>query len=419
MERPPSAYKAHRCSFDPDRQDLYLRLGTVTVFVRDRERSLKFYLDQLGFYLAFDVDFPSGSHWLAVAPPDGTAVLALVVPSPGSEESRLVGRSTQVVFLTEDVFAKYEEWRQRGVQFLHPPQKQTWGAVSTSFEDIDGNLFTLLAFDEMTSEIEDQRRAHARKIESDRRAAREIEVARQVQARLLPQTQPPLRTLEYAGVCIQARHVGGDYYDYLDLGKERLGLVIGDVSGKGTAAALLMASLQAHLHNQSAAYWSRPFTPFALEQPERFLRSVNYLFCENTPEGAYATLFFAEYDDKLRRLRYANCGHPSAILLREDGTLERLDSTSTVVGLFKEWTCPAREIQLLPRDILALYTDGATEAFDKSGEEFGEARLIESLCRHREKFPRELFAAVIADVQQFSTGEQGDDITLVVCKGTD
>src|SRR2546422_5641891 len=115
---------------------------------------------------------------------------------------------------------------------------------------------------------------------------------------------PPLKTLDCKGVYLQARQVGGDYYDFLDLGRERLGLVIGDVSGKGIAAALLMANLQAHLHNQRATYWSRPFTPFALGQPERFLRSVNGLFYENTTNGAYATLFFAEYDDKLRRLRY-------------------------------------------------------------------------------------------------------------------
>ena len=160
-----------------------------------------------------------------------------------------------------------------------------------------------------------------------------------MQARLFPQTLPPLTTLEYAGICIQARQVGGDYYDFLDLGRERLGLVIGDIAGKGIAAALLMANLQANLRSQCA---------IALDQPQRFLRSVNQLFFENTTESAYATLFFAEYDDQARRLRYANCGHLCALLLRSDNTLERLDSTATVLGLFKEWDCSIGERQLSP-----------------------------------------------------------------------
>src|SRR6266536_1098739 len=202
-----------------------------------------------------------------------------------------------------------------------------------------------------THALEAQRRAIAEKMESERRAAQELEIAKQVQARLFPQTLPLLRTLEYAGTCIQARKVGGDYYDFLDLGGERLGFVIGDISGKGIAAALLMANLQANLRSQCAT---------AFDQPQRMLRSVNRLFCENTPEGAFATLFFAEYDDNAGYLRYANCGHLAALLLRSDTTLERLDSTATVLGVFREWDCSIGECRLLPGDTLALYTDDIT-----------------------------------------------------------
>src|SRR5436305_14667577 len=97
---------AHKCSFHPDRRDPYLRLGTVTVFVRDQERSLRFYLDQLGFGLAFDDQLPTGGRWLAVSPPDGTALLGLEAPKPDSEEYKLIGRPTQIAFLTEDILAK-------------------------------------------------------------------------------------------------------------------------------------------------------------------------------------------------------------------------------------------------------------------------------------------------------------------------
>lgn len=414
-----STHRTHACSFQPDRQDPYLRLSTITVYVRDQDRSLKFYLDQLGFDLIQNTRSPGGDRWLTVAPPDGTAMLALVAPAHDSAEYKLIGRPTEVVFLTENVPAKFDEWRRRGVRFRHSPEALPGGTMCVRFEDVDGNLFTLLGYDEIAWEVEEQRRVHAEKLEAEKRTAHDLEFARQVQARLFPQTQPPLSTLEYAGMCIQARHVGGDYYDFLDLGRERVGLVIGDISGKGTAAALLMASLQAHFHNQCASYWSRPFTPFALEQPERFLRSVNQLFYENTAEGAYATLFFAEYDDKLRRLRYANCGHLSGILQRNDGTLEKLDSTSTVMGMFKEWACPARDVELFPRDTLVLYTDGATEACNQAGEEFGEARLLESLRRNCERCPQDLLAAVIGDVRHFSAEQQYDDITVVVCRGRD
>jgi serine phosphatase RsbU (regulator of sigma subunit)/predicted enzyme related to lactoylglutathione lyase len=412
----PSPFQAHRCSFHPDRQDPYVRLGAVTIFVHDQDQSRRFYLDQLGFCLAFEASLQSADRSLAVTPPDGTAVLSLVAPKPGSEEYKLIGRSTQIVFLTEDVFAKFEEWSKRGVRFHHPPQVQPWGAISATFEDVDGNSFTLLGYDEVTREVQAQRRAHAERFESEHRSSQELELARQVQARLFPQTQPALSTLEYAAVCIQARHIGGDYYDFLDLGRGQLGLVVGDVSGKGVAAALLMANLQAHLRNQSATYSSRPYTPFVLEQPQRFLVSVSRLFYENTADSAFATLFFAEYDDKLRRLRYANCGHLPALLLRRDDKLERLEATGTVLGLFKGWDCSAGERHLFPGDTVAFYTDGVTESFNEAGEEFGESRLIEALRQHRELSPQNLLVSLVDRVRSFSPHEQRDDITLVVAR---
>jgi serine phosphatase RsbU (regulator of sigma subunit) len=216
-----------------------------------------------------------------------------------------------------------------------------------------------------------------------------------------------MTALEYAGMCIQARQVGGDYYDFLNLGQERLGLVIGDIAGKGIAAALLMANLQANLRSQCA---------IALEQPQQFLESVNRQFFENTTDSAYATLFFAEYDNKMRRLRYANCGHLAALLIRSDETIERLDSTGTVLGLFQEWDCSIRECQLFAGDTLVLYTDGVTESFNGQGDEFGEARLIQSLRRNRERAPDALIASVLRDVQNFSGHEQHDDITLIAAK---
>ena len=114
------------------------------------------------------------------------------------------------------------------------------------FEDVDGNRFSLIEIDEATRALEAERRANAAKWEAERQAAHDLAIAKEVQSRLFPQRQPPLRTLAYAGLCYPARAVGGDYYDFLDLGNERLGLVICDIAGKGMAAALLMANLQAN-----------------------------------------------------------------------------------------------------------------------------------------------------------------------------
>jgi len=414
------------------RQDLHLRLHCVNIFVRDQDRSLRFYLDQLGFHLALDARLQSGDRWVAVAPPDGSAILSLVVPKPSSPEYKLIGRSTQVVFVTEDVASKFQEWSKRGVRFQSTPRLRRikydqkpqvplsnessmllgegtpiWGGVFARFRDIDGNTFSLVSFDEVTHALEAQRRAIREKLEFERRLGQELEIAKQVQAQLFPQTLPPLRTLAYAGTCIQARKVGGDYYDFLDLGQERLGFVIGDISGKGIAAALLMANLQANLRSQCA---------IAVDQPQRFLRSVNQLFCENTPNGSFATLFFAEYDDNAGRLRYANCGHLPALLLRSDDTLERLESTATVLGVFKEWDCTIGECQLRAGDTLALYTDGITESYDAQDEEFGERRLIEALRRNCGPSPQCLMDSIVAEVQKFSPQEQHDDITLIIAK---
>ena len=168
-----------------------------------------------------------------------------------------------------------------------------------------------------------------------------------------------------------------------------------------------MANLQANLRSQSA---------LAVDDPERLLRSVNQLFYENTTDNAYASLIFSEYDDQRRRLRYANCGHLPPLVLRADGSVLRLESTCTVLGMFQEWDCAMAECRLYPGDTLALYTDGITETLNAAGEEFGEQRLIDALRRHRALGPRKLLGAIVDEVKNFGSGEQDDDITLIIAR---
>ena len=423
----------------------FLSIHAVRVYVRDLDRSLDFYVRQLDFRVVIDTRLQSGERWVAVSPPDGTTILALVAPRPKTAEYKLIGRTTQVVLVTSDVATKFQEWSRRGVRFLSTPrlrrikylsgssaytdarllgrESPVWGSVSARFRDIDGNVFSLVSFDELTHAIEAERRLAGEKLEAERRVARELEIAKEVQSRLFPQFLPPLSTLEYAGICIQARHVGGDYYDFLDLGSPQrlergatselaaaawhMAFVLADICGKGIAGALLMANLQANLRSRYA---------LALHDFPRLLKSVNQLFYENSPQDRFATMFFAVFDDRTGEMEYANCGHNAALLFRANGTLERLESTTTVIGLFPRWECGSRFVNLAHGDLLVLYSDGVTESLDHGNEEFGEERLIATVRRHRERHPEALISAIVDEVRSFSPHEQSDDITLIVAR---
>ena len=248
----------------------------------------------------------------------------------------------------------------------------------------------------------------AQRMDAERRAEQEMQIARQVQSRLLPQQAPVLKTLETAGKCIQTRAVGGDYYDFLDFGSGKLGLVLADISGKGISGALLMANLQASLRGQYA---------LALDDMRGLLRSVNYLFYKGTENNNYATTFFGIYDDDTRLLRYVNCGHNPPLLVRSCGDVERLEATATVLGLFEDWDCCVAERQIAAGDVLVIYTDGISEAAaSEESEEFGDERLVQSVRRHCGKVADEMMSSIIMEVQEFSQGEQADDMTLIVAR---
>ena len=248
----------------------------------------------------------------------------------------------------------------------------------------------------------------AQRMDAERRSEQEMQIARQVQSRLLPQQAPVLKTLEMAGKCIQTRAVGGDYYDFLDFGSGKLGLVLADISGKGISGALLMANLQASLRGQYA---------LALEDMPRLLRSVNHLFFKSTENNSYATTFFGIYDDETRALRYVNCGHNPPLLVRSGGDVERLAATATVLGLFEDWDCSVDERQIAAGDVLVIYTDGISEAAEsEDSEEYGDERLAQSVRAHRGKAADEMMNSIIMEVQEFSKGEQADDMTLIVAR---
>lgn len=249
--------------------------------------------------------------------------------------------------------------------------------------------------------IDKQAQEAAKRRRAERRAHSEMEIAQHVQQKLFPQKTRASRTIQYGGVCSPAREIGGDYYDFLDLGPGHLGFVLADVSGKGIAAALLMANLQASFRSQSV---------LSFDRPAELLESVNRLFFQSTPTEQYATLFFADYDEASRRLRYWNCGHLAPLLLRADGRVERLESTGTVLGMFREWSCSEAVVDLAPGDTLVMYSDGVTEAGGEDGEEFGEDRLLAVIQATRHQ---KIDAVLDCALQAATRAGQSDDCTLV------
>ena len=244
--------------------------------------------------------------------------------------------------------------------------------------------------------------------QSKRREQSEMELARHVQQKLFPQKTVAMSTITYAGHCVPARVVSGDYYDFLEAGSGLLAFVLADVSGKGMAAALLLANLQASFRSQSN---------LSLMHPGALLRAVNQLFYDSTPAEHYATLFFGLYDDRTRELRYINCGHLAPVVLRANGDVERLDATATVLGLFPQWECDEQSTRLGVGDNLVLFSDGLTDAGIETEREFGEDRLIALLQATRKDQVKRWVERVIESVHNYSPGNQTDDVTVIAIRG--
>ena len=383
----------------------YLRVQAIGVHVHDLDRSLAFYGAALGITIIHPPTQPPGTKLAFVAPPDGAAVLVLLESdAPGGSRG-----APDIAFVTDDLDGRYSEWSQRGVHFRQPPRTVPWSARQAIFLDPDGNAFSLIEADVVSRQLVAERQAAAEREARERRAAQEIEIATQVQAGLFPRRRPPLMTLDYEGLCVQARQVGGDYFDFLDFGGGRLCLVLGDVSGKGLGAALLMANLQAHVRGQFAAHSN---------DIPGLLASVNQLFQESAPAAAYATLFVGAYDDRTRTLRFVNCGHPPPLLCRRDGRIETLETTSGVIGMFEDWKGSARHVTLHEGDVVALYSDGVIEARNAQDEEFGVERLADFLKTSAQQASAAsgVLNRAMSAVQGFAAGEPFDDMTMVIAR---
>lgn len=262
----------------------------------------------------------------------------------------------------------------------------------------------------------------------------EITIAQEVQAQLFPRRISQLARLEVHGFCRPARSVSGDYYDFLHLGSDRLVLAVGDVSGKGISAALLMATIHSAVRaysmegipvfRQAEAVGAgplvvpkyAPIVPGAEASPSTLLSLLNHQLYMSTPLEKYATLFLATYDDDARRLTFSNAGHLPPLLLNSSGNIRRLEHGGTVVGLFEEVRYDEGTVQMHAGDIFLAYSDGVTEPENEFGE-FGEERLIELVHQNRQRPLAQITEIVTAAVDDWiGAAEQPDDITLVLAR---
>jgi phosphoserine phosphatase RsbU/P len=252
---------------------------------------------------------------------------------------------------------------------------------------------------------------------------REMEIAREVQQRLFPQTLPPVEGLEYGGACRPALGVGGDYFDFLALSGGRLGIAIGDVSGKGVPAALLMASLQASVRGQAQS---------GAASLARLMETVNQLVFDASPSNRYATFFYGEYETGARRLRYVNAGHNPPMVFRPAETggpvlaagpkagaaeVARLETGGPVVGMFRAASYEEGEVELEPGDTIVMFTDGISEAMNAADDEWGEEELARAARASLGRPAAETIARIMEAADRFAGGApQHDDMTLVVLR---
>ena len=292
--------------------------------------------------------------------------------------------------------------------------KDQLAALQVSFNSMTDNLEKLIA------EQKEKERLQS-----------ELEIAHEVQAQLFPRVNVGTSSLELHGICRPARIVSGDYYDFLSYGPEQVMIAVGDISGKGISAALLMATIHSAVRayeqeqlvsvttataygttGRLAAVEARVAPP----SPAQMLWLLNRHLFQSTQPEKYATLFLGFYDDEKHRLTYANAGHLPPIVLGADGSVRRLETGGTVVGLFPDRDYEEETVELYPGDIFVAFSDGITEPENEFGE-FGEDRLIETIAAYRHQALERITEHTISAVQDWiGSTEQPDDITLVLAR---
>ncbi len=252
--------------------------------------------------------------------------------------------------------------------------------------------------------------AFAKEAAQKERLNAEIEIAREVQERLFPQELPKVKGLDYFGGCRPALGVGGDYYDFIELPDGKFGFAIGDVSGKGIGASLMMASLQASLRGQAI---------HSGDDLATLMTHVNRLVYEASTTNRYATFFYSQFDATTGQLSYVNAGHNPPFLIRADGSVENLTVGGPVIGMLPPMIVSYEmgTIELRIGDMLVGFTDGISEAMNSEEEEWGENAMLDELKQLTEIPSSEILTRIVASADRFADGaEQHDDMTMIVIR---
>ena len=279
----------------------------------------------------------------------------------------------------------------------------------------EDQLGTLAAsFNQMTEYVQDLVKERVQK----ERLERELEIAKEVQERLFPENAPKMDRLDLAGVCLPARIVSGDYYDFLPLGTDELGLALGDICGKGISAALLMTNLQATL--RSNVLNLRKHNGLSEDKSVAALvERLNNQIYSYTSANKFASFFYALYNEKQQTLTYCNAGHNPPLYF-ENGSVRRLVVGGTVVGIFADSKYDQETIHLKSGDLLVAYTDGIVESINEYGEEFGENRLIQLVSENRHLSAEKMKELIFQQVLAWSFAEErDDDMTMIIAKITE
>lgn len=351
-------------------------------------------------------------HWVSVMTTPGLIVNHAATSTLGSMKSgalivlaTVIGSLLFIELLAVISSIKLTRTLTRTVHDLYQGTRQVEaGDFSHRIPLRTGDQLSALAtsFNSMTARVQDL----IEEVKEKEKLEAELEIARQVQAQLFPKNVPKLPRLELAGLCHPARVVSGDYYDFIPLDSGATALAIGDVSGKGISAALVMAGVQSSLHAQLSTAAAGGLSTATI------VARLNRQLFESTPPEKYATFYCALYDDQNGTLVYTNAGHLAPILIRGD-KIVRLEPNGTVVGLFPDFPYEQASIQLESGDLLGAFTDGITECESSSGEQFGEERLAGLLLRHRDRPLDEILRTVIDAVADWAGGVDNQDDTTI------
>jgi serine phosphatase RsbU (regulator of sigma subunit) len=283
--------------------------------------------------------------------------------------------------------------------------------VHSGWQMLFRNLLTISGFTTVVlfvHSLAEQRRSLSRQVRAQRDAlSAELRRAAEVQQRLLPREAPVIPGCEFAGMMSPAKQLGGDYYDYIPLPQGHMGLVIADVSGKGTEAALFMPSIEVALRMDASASM----------RTDEILSTLNKVLYEVADQTRYITIFYAKLDPVSRTLQYTNAGHPPPLILRESEEPIWLLEGGPVVGMLPEATFEMGSVPLLPGDVVVFYTDGVVEAQNTNGDFYSTERLLSVVRANRHRSAQELVSAIQTSVVSFAANrELQDDLTLMVLK---